>query len=46
MGIGVGSLGGYLAARAVLDLTDVLHGAVVGATVTDWALYDTAYTER
>ena len=40
------SFGGYLAALAVLRRPDVFHAAVVGAPVTDWRLYDTAYTER
>jgi dipeptidyl-peptidase-4 len=40
------SFGGWLAAFAVLRRPDVYHAAVVGAPVTDWALYDTAYTER
>lgn len=40
------SFGGYLAALAVLDRPDVVHAAIAGAPVTDWALYDTAYTER
>ena len=40
------SFGGWLAALAVLRRPDVYHAAVVGAPVTDWALYDTAYTER
>ena len=35
-----------LAALAVLDRPDVFHAAVAGAPVTDWALYDTAYSER
>jgi dipeptidyl-peptidase-4 len=39
------SYGGYLAALAVLKRPDVFHAAVVGAPVTDWGLYDTAYTE-
>jgi len=40
------SFGGYLAALAVLRRPDVFHAAVGGAPVTDWALYDTHYTER
>ena len=40
------SFGGYLAALAVLRRPDVFHAAVAGAPVTDWSLYDTAYTER
>lgn len=46
VGITGWSFGGYLAALAVLDRPDVFHAAVAGAPVTDWALYDTAYTER
>jgi dipeptidyl-peptidase-4 len=40
------SFGGYLSALAVLRRPDVYHCAVAGAPVTDWELYDTAYTER
>ena len=40
------SFGGWLAALAVLRRPDVYHAAVAGAPVSDWALYDTAYTER
>jgi dipeptidyl-peptidase-4 len=40
------SFGGYLAALAVLERPDIFHVAVSGAPVTDWTLYDTAYTER
>jgi dipeptidyl-peptidase-4 len=40
------SFGGFLAALALLRRPDVFHAAVAGAPVTDWALYDTAYTER
>lgn len=46
VGIRGWSFGGYLAALAVLDRPDVFHAAVAGAPVTDWKLYDTAYTER
>lgn len=40
------SFGGWLAGLAVLSRPDVYHVAVCGAPVTDWRLYDTAYTER
>ncbi|GAA4849519.1 prolyl oligopeptidase family serine peptidase [Actinomycetospora corticicola] len=40
------SFGGYLAALAVLRRPDAVHAAIAGAPVTDWALYDTHYTER
>jgi dipeptidyl-peptidase-4 len=40
------SFGGFLAALAVLRRPDVFHAAIAGAPVTDWALYDTHYTER
>lgn len=40
------SFGGWLAALAVLERPDVFHAAVAGAPVTEWELYDTAYTER
>ena len=40
------SFGGYLAGLAALRRPDVFHAAVMGAPVTDFRLYDTAYTER
>jgi dipeptidyl-peptidase-4 len=40
------SFGGWLSALAGLRRPDVYRAAVVGAPVTDWELYDTAYTER
>jgi dipeptidyl-peptidase-4 len=40
------SFGGYFAAMGVLLRPDVFKAAVAGAPVTDWSLYDTAYTER
>jgi dipeptidyl-peptidase-4 len=46
VGIRGWSFGGYLAALAVLERPDLVHAGIAGAPVTDWALYDTAYTER
>ncbi|MFC0006945.1 S9 family peptidase [Micromonospora siamensis] len=40
------SFGGWLAGLAVLRHPELFRAAIVGAPVTDWALYDTAYTER
>ena len=40
------SFGGYLAALLVMERPDLVHAAVAGAPVTEWRLYDTAYTER
>lgn len=46
VGIRGWSFGGYLAALALLERPDIFSAAVAGAPVTDWQLYDTAYTER
>ncbi len=40
------SFGGWLAALAALRRPDLFRCAIAGAPVTDWSLYDTAYTER
>jgi dipeptidyl-peptidase-4 len=40
------SYGGYLAARLALDADRPVAAAAAVAPVTDWRLYDTAYTER
>ena len=40
------SFGGYLAALLVMERPDLVHAAIAGAPVTEWRLYDTAYTER
>ncbi|HEY4238754.1 MAG TPA: prolyl oligopeptidase family serine peptidase [Kofleriaceae bacterium] len=40
------SFGGYFSAMAVLTHPEIFKAAVAGAPVTDWQLYDTAYTER
>ena len=46
VGVAGWSFGGYFSALAVLLRPDVFHAAIAGAPVTDWQLYDTAYTER
>jgi len=40
------SYGGFVAALAMLETKDVFRVGVAGAPVTDWRLYDAAYTER
>jgi dipeptidyl-peptidase 4 len=40
------SFGGWVAGLAVLRRPDVYRCGVAGSPVTDWHLYDTAYTER
>ena len=46
VGIRGWSFGGWLAALGLLWRPDVYRCAIAGAPVTDWHLYDTAYTER
>lgn len=45
MGVYGWSYGGYMVLH-MLAQTDLYASGVSGAPVTDWALYDTAYTER
>ncbi len=45
MGVYGWSYGGYMTLH-MLAQTDLYKSGVSGAPVTDWALYDTAYTER
>lgn len=45
MGVYGWSYGGYMTLM-MLGQTDLYASGVAGAPVTDWALYDTAYTER
>lgn len=45
MGVYGWSYGGYMSLM-MLAQTDLYASGVAGAPVTDWALYDTAYTER
>ncbi len=46
VGVAGWSFGGYFSAMAVLLHPELFKAAVAGAPVTDWALYDSAYTER
>ena len=46
VGITGWSFGGYFTLMALLLRPDVFAAGVAGAPVTDWSLYDTAYTER
>lgn len=45
MGVYGWSYGGYMTLH-MLGQTDIYASGVAGAPVTDWSLYDTAYTER
>ncbi|CAJ0930176.1 unnamed protein product, partial [Mesorhabditis belari] len=40
------SYGGYLSLVAIAKYPEVYRACVAGGAVTDWRLYDTAYTER
>ncbi len=40
------SYGGYMTLMAMMQAPDAFAAGVSGAPVTDWALYDTHYTER
>jgi dipeptidyl-peptidase-4 len=40
------SYGGYMTLMCLMQAPDVFAAGVAGAPVTDWALYDTHYTER
>jgi dipeptidyl-peptidase-4 len=46
VGISGWSFGGYFSLMAILLHPEVFKAAIAGAPVTDWQLYDTAYTER
>lgn len=46
MGITGGSFGGYMSAMALTYGADVFTHGIANFSVTDWALYDSHYTER
>jgi dipeptidyl-peptidase-4 len=46
IGITGGSYGGYVAALAVVSAPDLFSCGIAEFSVTDWALYDSVYTER
>jgi dipeptidyl-peptidase-4 len=46
VGIRGWSFGGWLSALAAIREPELIRAAAVGAPVSDWALYDTHYTER
>ena len=46
IGISGGSYGGYVAALALVSAPDLFRCGIAEYSVTDWALYDSVYTER
>jgi dipeptidyl-peptidase-4 len=46
MGVWGWSYGGYLTLMLMFKAPDMFRAGAAGAPVTDWALYDTHYTER
>lgn len=46
IGISGGSYGGYVAALALVSAPDLFCCGIAEYSVTDWALYDSVYTER
>lgn len=46
VGISGFSYGGYISALALVKAPDVFKVGMAGGSVTDWHLYDSAYTER
>jgi len=46
IGITGGSYGGYVTAMALTYGSDYFQYGIAGASVIDWALYDSIYTER
>ena len=46
IGVSGWSYGGFMALRLLTAASDRIKAGVSGAPVTDWALYDTYYTER
>ncbi|ULQ51151.1 S9 family peptidase [Flavihumibacter fluvii] len=46
LGITGGSFGGYMTCMALTYGADVFDYGIANASVTDWSLYDTHYTER
>ena len=46
VGVAGWSFGGFMTATATIRRPDIFRVGVAGAPPTDWAEYDTAYTER